>query len=72
MYEDEQQDATHGTGQEQSGSPGSAASSNHPQPSAPGDHSHPMPGTPEFEHDDARADEWGDESFPSSDPPGSY
>ncbi|WP_349826999.1 hypothetical protein [Brevibacterium litoralis] len=26
----------------------------------------------EHDHDDALADEWGDESFPSSDPPGHY
>ncbi|GAA2089915.1 hypothetical protein [Brevibacterium salitolerans] len=32
------------------------------------------PGTTQsaHEHDDALADEWGEESFPSSDPPGHY
>lgn len=32
------------------------------------------PGTDEatHEHDDELADEWGKESFPSSDPPGHY
>ncbi|MFN3600215.1 MAG: hypothetical protein ACK4UY_02365 [Dietzia sp.] len=39
-------------------------------PDRTGEHSEEPADKARYEHDDAIADEWGDESFPASDPPG--